>query len=90
MKTRDERMEEWMREEFLKTGSAQEHYRVFAELFGTVFNSINGEKIDALECPDQPLDSESPELGTVREIIEQSSPKLFRHYLECLDFGSQP
>ena len=81
-------MEEWIREGFRKTGSAAEHYPVFAELFGTVFNSIlNGEKIDALECPDQPLDAESPELGTVREIIEQRSPELFGHYLKCLDGG---
>jgi hypothetical protein len=91
MKTRDERMEEWMREEFRKTGSAAEHYPVFAELFGTVFNSIlNGEKIDALDCPEQPLDAESPELGTVREIIEQRSPGLFGHYLKCLDEGHSP
>lgn len=91
MKTRDERMEEWMREEFRKTGSAAEHYPVFVEVFGTVFNSIlNGEKIDALDCPEQPLDAESPELGTVREIIEQRSPQLFGHYLKCLDEGHSP
>lgn len=88
MKTRDERMEEWMHAEFQKTSSALEHYPVFAELFRTVFNSIlNGEKIDALDCPDQLLQEDEPEFGTVRENIEQRSPELFRHYLKCLGDG---
>ena len=91
MKTRDERFEEWMQDEFQKTGSAAIHYPVFAELFGRVFNSIlNGEKIDALDCPEQPLDAESPELGTVREVIEQRIPELLGHYLKCLDEGHSP
>ncbi|MCX6850575.1 MAG: hypothetical protein NTY98_16770 [Verrucomicrobia bacterium] len=91
MKTREERMDEWMREQFQKTGHAAENYSVFAELFLAVFKSIlGGEKIDALECPDQPLDAESPELGTAREVIEERIPVLFQHYLKCLDDGYSP
>lgn len=84
MKTRDERMEEWMREEFRKTGSAAEHYPVFAELFRAVFN---GEKIDALDFPDRLVEEDEPDFGTVRGYIEERSPELFRHYLKCLDDG---
>jgi DEAD/DEAH box helicase domain-containing protein len=88
MKTRDEQLEDWMRAVFQKTGSAAEHYPVFAELFFTVFNCLlNEEKIDAMECPDQPLDAESPELGTARAYIEQKTPELFHHYLDCLNRG---
>ena len=91
MKTRDERMDEWMLKEFRKTGGVTEHYPVFAELFEAVFNSVlNGEKIDALEFPDQPLEAGNPKSKTVREIIEEDSPKLFRHYLKCLDKGHSP
>jgi hypothetical protein len=87
MKTRDERMEEWIREEFQKNGSAPEHYPIFAELFQMVFNSIlNGKKIDALECPDQPLDADDPN-WTVRETIEKRSPEFFQHYLKRLEEG---
>jgi hypothetical protein len=88
MKTRDEQLEDWMRAVFQKTGSAAEHYPVFAELFFTVFNCLlNEEEIDAMECPDQPLDAESPELGTARAYIEQKTPELFHHYLDCLNRG---
>lgn len=91
MKTRDEQMKEWMLHQFQKTGSPPEYYPVFAELFQKVFHSfLNGEKIDALECPNQPLDAESPERGTVREVIEQRTPELFGHYLKCLDKGHSP
>lgn len=84
-------MKEWMMQQFQKTGSAPERYPVFAELFQKVFHSVlNGEKIDALECPDQPLDAESPELGSVREFVEQRGPELFSQYSKCLDGGHSP
>ena len=54
-------MEKWMREEFQKRDSDAEHYPVFAELFMAVFNSIlNGEKIDALDFPNQLLEADDP------------------------------
>ena len=84
MKNKDERMEDWMREEFQKTSSGDEHYLAFTELFRAVFN---GEKGDALDCPDRLVEENDPDLGTVREYIEARSPELFRQYLKCLNDG---
>lgn len=88
MKARNEQMEDWIGEEFRKAGSTPEHCPVFAEIFQTVFNSIlNDNKIDALDSPNQLLDEDEPEWGTVQQFIEEETPKFFRHYLTQLDAG---
>lgn len=81
-------MEEWMREEFRKTGGEMEQYPVFTELFTKVFNGIlRGVKIDALDCPNQLLQDDEPGFGTVQRVVVEDSLKLFEKFLARLAAG---
>lgn len=81
-------MEEWMRDEFQKTGSEIEHYQVFTELFTKVFNEIlHDNKVDALDCPNQLLLDDEPEFGTAQGVVGEESLKLFKKFLERINAG---
>jgi len=78
-------MEEWIQTEFRKTGKDPEHYPVFAELFTMVFDRILKEqKVDALDHPEALYDPRDPEVGTARQVVEEDSPQLLDHYLNCI------